>query len=83
MQGLSAGEVLDAVIGEAKQAGLLVMLDMHHLAMSDGITELWYSERYPEAAVVHAWELLVKRQAPASMLLFPRERESGWCSAGQ
>lgn len=65
MQGLSAGEVLDAVITEAQRAGLLVMLDMHHLAMSDGITELWYNERYPESTLVHAWELLVKRHAPA------------------
>ena len=71
LQGLSAGKVLDAVIAEAQRAGLLVMLDMHHLAMADGITELWYSEEYPESAVVRAWELLVKRRAPASMRFLP------------
>ena len=71
MQGLSAGQVLETVIVEAQRAGLLVMLDMHHLAMADGITELWYSEKYPESTVVHAWELLVKRHAPASALFFP------------
>lgn len=46
---------------------------MHHLAVADGITELWYSEKYPESTVVHAWELLVKRHAPAPMLWFPCE----------
>ncbi|KAK9843783.1 hypothetical protein WJX81_006189 [Elliptochloris bilobata] len=63
LQGLSVGKVLNAVISEAKRAGLLVMLDMHHLAMADGITELWYNEKYPEANLLLAWATLVKRYA--------------------
>ncbi len=63
MQGLSAGEVLDAVVLAARHAGLLVMFDLHHLAMADGIGELWYDNKYSEARVIQAWTTVVQRCA--------------------
>ena len=47
------------------------MFDMHHLGIADGMTELWYDEKYPETLVVLAWTTLVKRCAPLVLATLP------------
>lgn len=59
--GTTAGKVLDKLVAECKKRGILVMLDMHRLKATDGISELWYSPEYPEAKVIQGWEAIAKR----------------------
>lgn len=67
VQGLSAGDVLDAVVLAAQRAGLLIMFDLHHLAVADGIGELWYDDdKYPITQVHLAWHNVVQRCAVSS-----------------
>ena len=56
-----AGKVLDALVKKCRQRGILVMLDMHRLKATDGISEVWYSDAYPESTVVRAWQAIARR----------------------
>lgn len=53
-------------VQECAKRGLLVLLDMHRLAAASDIPELWYSEDYPEAAVLKGWKSMVLRWDPGS-----------------
>ena len=51
MEGKSSGDVFDMVVSQCAARGILVLLDMHRLASTDGISELWYSEAFTESKV--------------------------------
>ncbi len=52
-------EVLDIIVQEAEQQGLLILLDCHQLN-DQVIPELWYDEDYSEADWINAWTLLAE-----------------------
>ncbi len=58
---ITAGKMMDIFINECKQRGILVLLDMHRLKGSEGITELWYNNEFTEDLVIKAWLEVVKR----------------------
>ncbi|MDB9524404.1 glycoside hydrolase family 5 protein [Oscillatoria sp. CS-180] len=56
-EGKTPLEVMDIVIEEAEQQGLLIMLDCHQLN-DEFIPELWYDEDYSEADWINTWKWL-------------------------
>ncbi|MGQ4648976.1 cellulase family glycosylhydrolase [Lyngbya aestuarii] len=52
--------VLDAIIQEAEQQGLLILLDSHRLN-NQNMSELWYGDGFSEADWLETWEMLAKR----------------------
>lgn len=53
-------EVMDLVIQEAKNQGLLILLDSHQLS-DYRIPELWYGDGYTEADWIATWKALATR----------------------
>lgn len=62
LQGLSPIQAMDRVIEAARQEGLLVLLDNHHLD-SASIPELWYGDGYTEQDWIDTWVMLATRYA--------------------
>ncbi len=60
LQGKMPLEVMDAVIQEAGQQGLLILLDSHRLN-NDRIPELWYGDGFSEADWINTWKMLAER----------------------
>lgn len=58
---VTAGAVLDALVGACRQANILVMLNMHRMTPGGEITELWYTGEWPESRVIQAWRAVVAR----------------------
>lgn len=58
-------EVMDLVITEAQKQGLMILLDSHRLqdysTSNPNIEELWYSDKFSEAAWIKTWTDLAKR----------------------
>lgn len=61
MDKLTVGQFLDILIGKFKEAGILVMPNMHRLKTAEDILPLWYSNEYPENIVIKAWQNIAKR----------------------
>lgn len=61
LQGKTSGEVLDILVKKCRQRGILIMPSMHRLDSTDGISELWYSDKYPESRIIEAWKHIVSR----------------------
>lgn len=61
LQGKTSGEVLDIFVKKCRKRGILVMPSMHRMDSTDGIPELWYSEKYPETRIIEAWKHIVSR----------------------
>lgn len=65
--GQSVGEHLDVVVARMRQAGILVMLNMHKfrgdgsLANEVDIGGQWFSDEYPESRVIDAWVNVARR----------------------
>ncbi len=59
--GKNCGQILDMFFEEFAKRGILILPDVHRNASSDGITELWYTEEYPETRLINAWVKLLKR----------------------
>ncbi len=55
-------QLMDAVIQGAKSYGLSVILDRHR-PDSGAQSELWYTDRYPEATWIADWTMLAQRYA--------------------
>jgi endoglucanase len=57
-------EIMDIIIAGCKQAGILIMADMHSFVpgsyMDDG---LWYNAAHPESMVIQTWDVVVNRFA--------------------
>ncbi|TAJ46968.1 MAG: glycoside hydrolase family 5 protein [Herbiconiux sp.] len=62
LAGLSPLQLMDAVIQGAKSYGLNVILDRHR-PDSGAQSELWYTDRYPEATWIADWVMLAERYA--------------------
>jgi endoglucanase len=60
LEGKTSLEVMDRIIEEAGQYGLMVLLDSHRLDDKE-IPELWYSDRFTEADWINTWTMLAKR----------------------
>ncbi len=60
LQGLTGVEVMDRVIEGAAQRGLQVVLDRHRPS-ADAQSELWYTDRVPEARWLDDWVRLAGR----------------------
>ena len=61
MVGWTAGKLLDTLVVECAKRGILVMPDIHHFTGTGTITELWYSNEFPESKMIEAWKIIVKR----------------------
>ena len=61
MQDVTAGTLLNTVIRKCYDAGILVLPNMHRHKAGGEISELWYSDEYPESRVIEAWQTLVRR----------------------
>ncbi|NBP58911.1 hypothetical protein EBU71_20670, partial [bacterium] len=57
----TAGKMLDLVVHKLKDAGILVMFNMHRMKPSEDISPLWYTTEYPESKVTQAWQNLAGR----------------------
>jgi endoglucanase len=60
LEGKTPIEVMDRIIEEAGQYGMLVLLDSHRLNDKD-IPELWYGDGFTEADWITTWTTLAKR----------------------
>lgn len=60
LQGKKPIEVMDAVIQEAGQQGLMVLLDSHRLN-NQRIPELWYGDGFTEEDWISTWTMLAER----------------------
>jgi endoglucanase len=60
LEGKTPLEVMDRVIEEAGQYGLLVLLDSHRLNDKE-IPELWYGDGFTETDWINTWTTLAKR----------------------
>ncbi|MCY7285351.1 MAG: cellulase family glycosylhydrolase [Cyanobacteria bacterium CAN_BIN43] len=60
LEGKTSLEVMDRIIEEAGQYGLMVLLDSHRLNDKE-IPELWYGDGFTEADWVNTWTMLAKR----------------------
>jgi endoglucanase len=60
LQGKMPLEVMDAIIQEAGQQGLLILLDSHRLN-NERIPELWYGDGFSEADWINTWKMLAER----------------------
>ena len=59
--GLLSSEILDKLVMRAAQRGILILLDMHRLQSSGGISELWYDNIISEEKVIQAWKNIISR----------------------
>ena len=60
LEGKTSLEVMDRIIEEAGQYGLMVLLDSHRLNDKE-IPELWYGDGFSEADWINTWTMLAKR----------------------
>src|SRR5437588_3699203 len=60
LDGLNGLQLLDRIIGGAASRGLRVVLDRHRPA-ADAQSELWYTDRVPEARWIQDWVMLAQR----------------------
>jgi endoglucanase len=60
LEGKTSLEVMDRIIEEAGQYGLMVLLDSHRLNDKE-IPELWYGDGFTEADWSDTWTMLAKR----------------------
>lgn len=58
--GLSGLEIMDRVVQGAGQRGLRILLDRHR-PTADAQSELWYTDRVPEARWIEDWVVLARR----------------------
>lgn len=63
LRGLTLGALFDEILDAAASHGVLVLLDMHVLRVSEGLQGLWYDEDANEDAVLDGWEALLRRVA--------------------
>ena len=63
LQGLNSLQILDAVIAQAGQIGLRVILDNHRSEAGNSAeaSGLWYTDAYPESAWINDWTALATR----------------------
>jgi endoglucanase len=62
LQGLSAIQVMDKVVGELSQRGMYVLLD-HHTPDCQTISELWYTPNYSEQQWISDLRFVAQRYA--------------------
>lgn len=60
LQGKTPLQVMDLIIQEAAQQGLLILLDSHRLN-DYSIPELWYGDGFTEANWIDTWKMLATR----------------------
>lgn len=58
--------VLDMLVVQAAQRGLLILLDMHRLSAGDRNNPLWHNAAVSEERLVDAWHVLAHRYCAAS-----------------
>ena len=61
LAGVTAGIMLDRLCEECAKRNILIMPDFHRFTGDGYITELWYSDEFPEERVIEAWLCLVRR----------------------
>jgi aryl-phospho-beta-D-glucosidase BglC (GH1 family)/cellulase/cellobiase CelA1 len=65
LQGLSALQIMDKIVGYADQIGLKIILDHHRSEAGDGTSAngLWYDAQHSQAEWVSDWQMLAQRYA--------------------
>jgi endoglucanase len=63
LQGLNSLQILDAIVAQAGQTGLRVILDNHRSEAGNSAeaSGLWYTDAYPESAWLSDWTALAAR----------------------
>ena len=61
LAGKTCGHIMDILVTEAGNRGMLIMLDFHRLNGAGNITELWYDAGTSEAQVIALWQKIVTR----------------------
>merc|ERR1712070_302215 len=59
LSGLTIFEIVEQIIDDAGERGIMVVLGMHYLGSLE-ITELWYNKEYSEKDVFDAWDRLMQ-----------------------
>ncbi len=59
--GKSVGYMLDKVITSCAEAGILVMLNMYNREPAEDLTPVWYTDKWPESALLVAWQNITTR----------------------
>ncbi|MEW5858446.1 MAG: cellulase family glycosylhydrolase [Cyanobacteriota bacterium] len=60
LEGKTPLEVMDRIVQEAEQQGILILLDSHRLN-DQRIPELWYGDGFTEADWIDTWKMLATR----------------------
>src|SRR5258707_12057085 len=65
LQGLSALQIMDKIVGYADQIGLKIILDHHRSEAGDGTSANgpWYGPQHSQAEWGSDWEMLAQRYA--------------------
>ncbi len=65
LKGLNGLQILDKIVAYAGSQGLKVILDNHRSEAGDGtgLSGLWFTQAYPEAAWIADWRMLARRYA--------------------
>ena len=61
LMGLLSSQILDKLVVAAQQRGILILLDMHRLMSTSGISELWYDNVVTEEKVIESWKNMINR----------------------
>ena len=86
LQGLNSLQLLDKLIETLGNAGILVMLDMHHLDASqiNATPQLWYDNTYSLSDMINFWKTMVTHYANTwnvvAVDLFNEPEPTTWAS---
>jgi endoglucanase len=61
LENMTCGQLMDIVVRRLREAGILIMFNMHRMKPTEDISELWYTDEYPETRVIQAWRNLAQR----------------------
>lgn len=84
LDNMTCGQLMDVVVKKLKDAGILVMFNMHRMKPFEEISELWYTTEYPESKVIQAWCNLAQRyrNSPNVFAMDIKNEPHGKCSWG-
>lgn len=57
----SVGYLLDKVVTSCAEVGILVMLNMYNREPGEHLTKVWYTDKWPESALLEAWKNITTR----------------------
>mmetsp|Transcript_42225 Transcript_42225/g.106503 ORF Transcript_42225/g.106503 Transcript_42225/m.106503 type:complete len:1277 (-) Transcript_42225:108-3938(-) len=61
LYGKSVLDMMETIVDELGKRKIVVMLDQHRIEPANNISELWYTARFPESAVLDTWTTVMRR----------------------